>query len=99
MPALREIAAATKRASHMVTKTAKPSPAEHLEQRIRALDAEVEQIWAEYGDPAEALGRFLREQYGWDALRETYEEYVRHRHSFLFDDYDDEDDEDGGEPL
>ena len=74
------------------------SPAEHLERRIRELDAEVEQIWAEYGDPAEALGAYLVERFGIDAIMETYEEYLRHEDSFLFDDYSDDEVEDAGEP-
>ncbi len=86
----------------MVAQPERLSPKEHLDRRIASLDAEVEQIRAEYGDPAEALGRFLVERFGIEALEATYQEYVRHEASFLFDDYDDEDaeseDEDGRKP-
>ena len=82
----------------MVTKSEQLSPSEHLERRIRDLDAEVEQIEAEYGDPAEALGAYLVERFGVQAIMETYEEYLRHEDSFLFDDYADDEDEDAGEP-
>jgi hypothetical protein len=85
----------------MATRLKLLSPAEHLEQRIKELDAEVERIRAEEGDPAAALGTFLRDWIGLDALEETYAEYLRHEDSFLFDDYDDErgagEDEDGRE--
>lgn len=75
----------------MVAEPEHLSPREHLEQRIASLDAEVEQIRAEYGDPAEALGIFLRDWIGLEALEETYQEYLRHEDSFLFDDYNDAD--------
>lgn len=74
----------------MVAQPERPSPKEHLDRRIASLDAEVEHIRAEYGDPAEALGIFLRDWIGLEALEETYQEYLRHEDSFLFDDYDDE---------
>lgn len=45
----------------MVAQPERVSPREHLDRRIAALDSEVEQIRAEYGDPAEALGRYLVE--------------------------------------
>lgn len=75
----------------MAIETERRSPARHLERRIAALDAEVEQIRAEYGDPAEALGEFLRDWIGPDALRETYEQYRRNRYDFMVDNGEDED--------
>lgn len=71
----------------MATRTQAISPAEHLERRIAALDAEVEQIRAEFGDPAEALGRYLIERIGIEALMETYQEYLEHEGSVLYDDF------------
>lgn len=52
----------------MVAQSKVVSPREHLDHRIAALDAKVEQIQAEYGDPAEALGRYLVERFGIDAI-------------------------------
>lgn len=74
----------------MVAQPERLSPKEHLRRRIASLDAEVEQIRAEYGDPAEALGIFLRDWIGLEAVDETYQKYLRHEDSFLFDDYNDE---------
>jgi hypothetical protein len=62
-------------------------PRDHLDRRIASLDAEVEEIQAEYGDPAEALGRYLVERFGLTALMETYQEYLNHDSSFLDDDW------------
>ncbi len=81
----------------MAVKSERLSPAEHLERRIQELDQEVERIWEEFGDPAEALGAYLRERFGWEAIRETYEEWLWHEDSFLFDDYDDEEETDEGD--
>jgi hypothetical protein len=83
----------------MVAQPERMSPREHLDRRIAALDAEVEQIWAEEGDPAEALGVLLRERIGFEALAATYEEYVRNPSAFMFDDEPTDDDEgsDAGE--
>ena len=62
----------------MVAQSTHVVPRDHLDRRIAALDAEVEQIQAEYGDPAEALGRYLVERFGLAALMETYQEYLDH---------------------
>ncbi len=70
----------------MVAQSDLVSPREHLDRRIAALDAEVERIRAEDGDPAGALGRYLVERFGIEALRATYEEYCRNQYSFMFDD-------------
>ena len=78
----------------MVAQPERLSPREHLDGRIAALDAEVERIWAEEGDPAEALGRFLVDRFGIGAIVETYREYLEHEDSFLFDDWQTEDGED-----
>ena len=85
----------------MTIRTRTISPAEHLERRIAALDAEVEQIRAEYGDPAEALGRYLIKRFGIEALQETYQEYLDYEDSFLYDDWRDgaEAVENGGKPA
>ena len=80
----------------MAVETERLSPAEHLERRIAALDAEVEQIRAEYGDPAKAMGDVLREWLGVEAMQETSAEYRRNRYDFLYDD-DDAEEEDGRE--
>ncbi len=78
----------------MVT-TARPISAdEHLERRIAQNLAEAERWRAEHGDPAAAMGAFLRDWIGLEALEATYREYLRHEDSFLFDDYDDDADED-----
>jgi RNA binding exosome subunit len=85
----------------VAVETERLSPAEHLERRIAALDAEVAQIRNEYGDPTEALGVYLRERFGIAAIMQTYEEYLRHEDSFLYDDYEDDVDDrngDGGTP-
>ena len=82
----------------MAVKSERLAPAEHLERRIAELDGEAERVRAEYGDPAEALGAFLRERFGLDALMATYREYRCHEDSFLFDDYAGDEDEGGGEP-
>ena len=74
----------------MVTKPERLSPQDHLERRIQDLDAEVAAVWEEFGDPAVALGAYLRERYGLDAIMATYKEYLEHEDSFLFDDYSDE---------
>ncbi len=82
----------------MATETRAVSPAEHLERRIQE-NLEWAARWrAENGDPGEAMGAFLREWIGLEALEATYDEYRRHRHSFMFDDYDvEEDGEDADE--
>ena len=82
----------------MAIKSERLSPTEHLERRIKEHLAEAERWRAENGDPAEALGAYLRERFGWEAIMETYEEWLRHEDSFLFDDYSDNEDEDGGRP-
>lgn len=83
----------------MAVETERLSPAQHLAQRIAALDAEVERIRAEDGDPAEALGAYMRTRFGVAAVMESYEEYLRHEDSFLFDDYTDGiEEDDGGAP-
>ena len=82
----------------MAIKSERLSPAEHLERRIAENRAEAERWRAEHGDPAAALGAYLVERFGIEAILETYEEYLRHENSFLFDDYSDDEDEDGGEP-
>lgn len=86
----------------MVAQPERLSPKEHLDRRIAENLAEAERWRSEHGDPTEALGRFLVERFGIEALEATYQDYVRHEDSFLFDDYDDEDaegeDEDGREP-
>jgi hypothetical protein len=84
----------------MAVKSERLSPAEHLDRRIKEHLAEAERWRAENGDPAEALGAFLRDWIGLEALEETYEEWLRHEDSFLFEDYDDDttEDEDGREP-
>ena len=79
----------------MVAQPEPLSPREHLDRRIAALDAEVEQIRAEYGDPAEALGRYLVERLGIEALMETYQEYLDHEDSFLYDDWIEDAEESG----
>ena len=72
-------------------------PRDHLDSRIAALEAEVEQVRAEYGDPAEALGRYLVERFGPSVLMETYQEYLDHDASFQDDDWNDGvEDGDGG---
>ena len=81
----------------MAVKSERLSPAEHLERRIAENRAEAERWRAEHGDPAEAMGRFLLERFGLEALQETYEEYLRHENSFLYDDYDDEEEAVEGE--
>lgn len=80
----------------MVAQPERPSPREHLDHRIAALDAEVERIRAEVGDPAEALGAFLRERIGLPALTATCQEYLRSPSAFMFDD-DHVDDHEGGD--
>lgn len=80
----------------MAVETERLSPAKHLARRIAALDAEVDRIRAEDGDPAEALGAYMRDRFGIAAVMATYEEYLRHEDSFLFDDYPNEDEEDDG---
>ena len=82
----------------MATETKPLTPAEHLERRIAMLDTEVEQIRAEFGDPAAALGMYLVERFGIEAMMETYREYLDHEDSFLYDDWHaDPEDDDGGE--
>lgn len=85
----------------MVTQSKLGSPREHLDHRIAALDAEVEQIQAEYGDPAAALGQYLIKRFGIEALTETYQEYLDHEDLFLDDDWNDGEEEngDGGKPA
>ncbi len=78
----------------MVTETRKISPAEHLERRIQENLAWAEQWRAENGDPGVALGAYLRDTIGLEALEVTYREYLRHEDSFLFDDYEDDEEED-----
>ncbi len=74
------------------------SPAEHLERRIQENLAWAERWRAENGDPGVAMGAFLREWIGLEALEATYEEYRRNPHSFMFDDYGvEEDGEDADE--
>lgn len=83
----------------MATETVLSSPAEHLERRIQETLIESERWRAEHGDPAAAMGRFLVERFGIDALMATYHEYLEHEDSFLFDDYHDEEGEAGeGKP-
>ncbi len=79
----------------MAIDTEKLSPTEHLERRIQEHLHRREQRPAEYGDPAEAMGRFLIERFGLEALQETYDEYRRDRYSFMYDDHEDEDDPEG----
>jgi len=82
----------------MATATRELSPAEHLERRIQETLIESARWRAEHGDPGEALGTYMRERFGLDAILETYREYWRHEDSFLFDDYPDAEDEDTGKP-
>ena len=65
------------------------SPREHLERRIATNLEEAERWRAEHGDPAEALGRYLVERYGIEAIMETYQEFLDHEDSFLYDDFGD----------
>jgi len=78
----------------MVAQKEQLSPREHLDRRIAALDAEVEQIRAEFGDPAEALGKYLLDRFGLEALEATYQEYLDHEDSFLYDDWEKDEDQD-----
>lgn len=85
----------------MATQAQPMSPAERLERRIQQNLAEAERWRAEHGDPGAAMGAFLRDWIGLEALEATYQEYLRHEDSFVFDDYDDDEedwDEDGREP-
>jgi hypothetical protein len=59
---------------------------QHLEQRIRAHLDRRNRRRTEHGDPAEAMGRFLIERFGLEALQESYEEYRRHPYSFVYGD-------------
>lgn len=74
----------------MAVETDRLSPAEHLERRIAALDAEVARIRAEDGDPAEALGRYLVERFGIDAIVGAYRDFVEREEPFYVDDEWDE---------
>jgi hypothetical protein len=79
----------------------KLSPAEHLERRIQEPLGRRERQNAEHGDPAEAMGRFLIERFGLEALQETYDAYRRNRYSFMYDEDEDEVEDDtthGREP-
>lgn len=77
--------------------TARPiSPAEHLERRIVQNLADAERWRAEHGDPSAALGAYMRERFGLDAIMETYREHLLHEDSV--DDYLDNEDEDAREP-
>jgi hypothetical protein len=80
----------------MVTQAQPLSPTERLNRRLEQNLADAERWRAEHGDPAEAMGAFLRDWIGLEALEATYHEYLRQEDSFLFDDYN-EDDEDWGE--
>lgn len=83
----------------MATETRTLTPAEHLDRHIREHIERRERWRAEHGDPAIAMGTFLRDWIGLEALEETYQEFLRHEDSFLFDDYDEEDEEGGGEDV
>jgi hypothetical protein len=83
----------------MVAATTKLPPTEHLEQRIRETVVEAERWRRANGDPATALGAFLRDRYGEDPIMATYREYLQHKNSFIFHDYTDEPDEENGESL
>lgn len=74
----------------MAVETERLSPAQHLERRIAALDAEVERIRAEDGDPAEALGRYLVERFGIEAIVDAYRDFVEREEPFYVDDAWDE---------
>lgn len=80
----------------MATETREISPAEHLEHRVRENLAWAERWRAENGDPGVALGEYLRDTIGLEALEATYREYLRHEDSFLFDDYEDDEEEGNG---
>ncbi len=81
----------------MVAKSERVSPRDHLDRRIEALDAEVEQIRAEYGDPAEALGRYLVERFGIDAIVASYRDFLEREEPFYVDEEWDEADQTTGE--
>lgn len=69
--------------------TEKITPAEQLERHIQENRVRAEQWRAEHGDPGdpgEAMGRFLIERFGLEALQETDDQYRRNRYSFMFDD-------------
>ena len=85
----------------MATNPRALSPREHLERRVAGNLEEAERWRAEHGDPAEALGRFLVQRFGIEAIMETYHEYLEHEDSFPFDDYpeDADEEEDGGQPC
>ncbi len=69
----------------MVAQPELASPRAHLDRRIAALDAEVEAIRAQYGDPAEALGRYLVERFGIDAIVDTYRDFLEREAPFYED--------------
>jgi hypothetical protein len=77
----------------MATDAEKLSPAGYLEQRIHEHLKRRRRRSAEDGDPAEAMGRFLIERFGLEALQETYGEYRRNRYEFMYDDHEDEDED------
>ncbi len=78
----------------MAIGTKKLTPAEHLDRHIEENRIRANRWRAEYGDAGEAMGRFLIERFGLEALQETYDEYRRNRYSFMDDDFEDEDEHD-----
>ena len=70
--------------------TARPAPSmisPELARRIAEQQVEIERLQDELGDPEEALKRFMRETFDYDALIQTYEEYLANRG--LLDERDD----------
>lgn len=79
----------------MATRARPVSPTQRLDRRIAQNLVDAEQWRAEHGDPAAAMGSFLYDWIGLEALEATYREYLWHEDSFAFDDYDDDAEGDG----
>lgn len=64
----------------MAAKVAKPPEPTAIERRLQEHQAEVARLRAEFGDPAEALDAFIRENFTREAVIEAYEEYLSGKH-------------------
>jgi hypothetical protein len=60
-----------------------PAISPHLQRRIAEHREEVARLRAKFGDPTEALARFVRETFSAEALDETYREYVELGHAWM----------------
>ena len=62
----------------MATETVRETPAQALDRHIREHREEAARLREQYGDPDAALSAFVRANFTWEALSESYQEVRDH---------------------